>query len=223
VNLPNWFRRWQNSYISVIAFCMNVADCYRVLELGSGASLEDIKGSYRRLARQFHPDMSAGDQRSRDKFIEITAAYKFLLSRVSTSSSSPWPVTPPPTIVSQPAPAEKSRAVRKTVQLQTNPNLSALENQLKRTSYNQLQELLKTQRFPRAIALVEGLARRLPEDLEVTQWQAIVYQQWGRQLVRDRQPEKAKLYLRKALQTDPHNRSLWAEVEKDFRSIGGYC
>jgi hypothetical protein len=41
-------------------------------------------------------------------------------------------------------------------------------------------------------------------------------------LVRDRQLEKAKLYLRKALQTDPNNRSLWAEVEKDFRRIDGY-
>jgi tetratricopeptide (TPR) repeat protein len=201
---------------------MNVADCYRVLELKSGASLEDIKGSYRRLARQCHPDMSAGDQRSRDKFIEITAAYKFLLSRVNRPSVNSWPVSSPSPNPPRPSAIDPSQTIPKPVRIQSNPKLSPLENELKRTSYHQLQELLKTQRFPRAIALVEGLARRLPADSEVTQWQAIVYQQWGRQLVRDRQPQKARLYLKKALQTDPHNRSLWIEVEKDFRSIEGY-
>jgi len=59
----------------------------------------------------------------------------------------------------------------------------------------------------------------MSRDPEVIQWQAIVYQQWGRFLIRDCQLDKARIYLRKALQTDPHNRSLWAEVEKDFRSI----
>lgn len=200
---------------------MNVADCYRVLELRSGASLDDIKVAYRRLARQFHPDMSAGDQRSQDKFIEITTAYKFLLNRMNGSGIDPWPSSPPSpgSKPSQPVPGKAAKAVRKAVQIQTDPNLSALDNELKRTSYHQLQQLLRTQKFPRAIALIEGLAQRLPQDLEVTQWQAIVYQQWGRQLVRDRQPDKARLYFKKALQTDPHNRSLWAEVEKDFRSI----
>lgn len=203
---------------------MNVADCYRVLELRSGASLEDIKFAYRRLARQFHPDMSAGDQRSHDKFIEITAAYKLLLGKINGSRVEPWPSSPSTSSArsSRPVSEKDVKAVRKAVQIQTDPNLSTLDNELKRTSYHQLQQLLRNQRFPRAIALVEGLARRLPQDLEVTQWQAIVYQQWGRQLVRDRQPDKAKLYLKKALQTDPHNRSLWAEVEKDFRSIEGH-
>lgn len=221
---PKQSRRWQNSYISVIAFCMNVADCYRVLELGSGASLDDIKGAYRRLARQFHPDMSAGDQRSQDKFIEITTAYKLLLNRVNSPGVESWSNSPPVPAAkpARPVPEKDTKAVRKAVQIRTDPNLSDWENELKRNSYRQLQQLLKTQRFPRAIALVEGLARRLPQDSEVTQWQAIVYQQWGRQLARDRQPDKARLYLKKALQTDPYNRSLWAEVEKDFRSIEGH-
>jgi hypothetical protein len=37
--------------------------------------------------------------------------------------------------------------------------------------------------------------------------------------VNERQLEKARIYLKKALRTDPHNRSLWAEVERDFRRI----
>jgi curved DNA-binding protein CbpA len=200
---------------------MNLVDCYRVLGLSSEASFGDIKTSYRQLARRYHPDVSAGDQRAKDKFIEITAAYKFLLNSLTDATTGQHPGYAKP----KPAPRRSSPSQapvskpRKAVQLQLDPRLSPLEAQLKVSSYQQLQQLLKTQRFPRAIALVEGLARRLPQDLEVTQWQAIVYQQWGRHLLRDRQPDKARLYLQKALRTDPHNRSLWAEVEKDFRAL----
>jgi tetratricopeptide (TPR) repeat protein len=97
--------------------------------------------------------------------------------------------------------------------------LSDIEKQLKWGSYEQLQQLLKDRRFARAIALVEGLAQRLPQDPEVRQWQAIAYSSWGRHLVNERQLDKARIYLKKALRTDPHNRSLWAEVERDFRRM----
>jgi tetratricopeptide (TPR) repeat protein len=97
--------------------------------------------------------------------------------------------------------------------------LSEIEKQLKWSSYDQLQQLLKYQRFARAIALVEGLAQRIPHDPEVRQWKAIAYQRWGRHLVNERQLDKARIYLKKALRTDPNNRSLWAEVERDFRRM----
>lgn len=199
---------------------MNLADCYQVLGLSSGATFQDVKASYRQLARRYHPDVSSGDQRAKDKFIEITAAYKCLLNALAEATTGQHPGYASTARERRPgrsSPPEKN--TRKPVQLQLDPKLSPVEAQLKVGCYRQLQELLKTQRFPRAIALVEGLARRLPQDSEVSQWQAIVYQQWGRHLIRDRQPDKARLYLQKALRTDPHNRSLWAEVEKDFRCL----
>ena len=73
--------------------------------------------------------------------------------------------------------------------------------------------------FPKAIALVEGLAQRLPQDPEVRSWQAIAYQRWGSKLVNDQQFDKARIYLKKALKTDLHNRSLWSEVDRDFRRM----
>lgn len=210
---------------------MNLADCYRLLGLSSGASFQDIKASYRLLARRYHPDVSVGDQAAKDKFIEVTAAYKHLLNALTNSTSenslderatshrSGSTTRRTATAQASTTQTTPGKTKRKAVQIQANPNLSPLEYQLKVSSYKQLQALLKEQRFPRAIALVEGLARRLPQDFEITQWQAIVYQQWGRQLICDRQPDKARIYLKKALQTDPYNRSLWAEVEKDFRKI----
>jgi tetratricopeptide (TPR) repeat protein len=195
---------------------MNLAECYRILGLKSGASFDEIKASYRRLARQYHPDVNPGNQQAKEKFIELTEAYKFLLSE--TASSEPAPKTSPAAAPGTPAaPATGDiRITRKQPPLQFT-NLSPLEQQLKTNSYQQLQQLLKEQRFPRAIALIEGLARRLPQDSEVKQWQAIAYQRWGRQLIQERQLDKARIYLKKALRTDPHNRSLWAEVERDFR------
>lgn len=90
------------------------------------------------------------------------------------------------------------------------------EQSLKQEAYQQLKELLRQQKFPRAIALVEGLAHRMPKDSEIIQWQAIVYQRWGRKLIDEGQPQKARIYLKKALRTDPNNQSLWREVNRDF-------
>lgn len=98
------------------------------------------------------------------------------------------------------------------------------EERLKQDAYHQLRELLKQHKFPRAIALVEGLAHRMPADSEIIQWQAIVYQRWGRQLIGQGQAHKARIYLKKALRTDPNNHSLWSEVNRDFwqlDNIGG--
>jgi curved DNA-binding protein CbpA len=203
---------------------MNLADCYRALGLRSGASFEDVKSSYRRLARQYHPDTNPDNQQANEKFIEVTTAYKFLLESIAAGESentaaSSAQSTTSSTTGNQASPKAKVKVTRKEPKIQFNPDLSPLERQLKEESYSQLQQLLKEQRFPRAIALVEGLADRLPKDPEVNQWKAIAYQRWGKHLVEQRQVDKARVYLKKALKTDPHNRSLWAEVEKEFHRI----
>ena len=105
--------------------------------------------------------------------------------------------------------------MRSETSLSADP-LSAQEQSLKQDAYQQLKDLLRQQKFPRAIALVEGLAHRMPKDSEIIQWQAIVYQRWGRKLISEGQPQKARLYLKKALRTDPHNQSLWREINRDF-------
>jgi tetratricopeptide (TPR) repeat protein len=93
------------------------------------------------------------------------------------------------------------------------------EQQLKRNIYQQLQALLKNQRLPRAIALIEALVQRLPEDMEVKQWQSIVYHQRARQLMRSATFVQAEAYLLKASRIDPSNQSLLADIEHDLRQI----
>jgi hypothetical protein len=57
---------------------MPYKDYYKVLELKTTATQEEIKTSYRRLALKFHPDRNFGDKRSEAKFKEIQEAYEIL-------------------------------------------------------------------------------------------------------------------------------------------------
>ncbi len=51
---------------------------YSVLGLNKGASEEDIKKSYRKLARQYHPDRNANNSKAEEKFKEVSEAYAVL-------------------------------------------------------------------------------------------------------------------------------------------------
>jgi DnaJ-class molecular chaperone len=57
------------------------ADYYRTLELERGATLKQIKHSYRRLARKHHPDFNPGDEAAEDRMEEINRAYEVLSDR----------------------------------------------------------------------------------------------------------------------------------------------
>ena len=53
-------------------------DYYEVLGLQKGASEEEIKKAYKRLARKYHPDMNPGDKEAEEKFKEINEANEVL-------------------------------------------------------------------------------------------------------------------------------------------------
>jgi molecular chaperone DnaJ len=54
------------------------ANLYEVLEVEMTVSHEEIKSSYRRLARKYHPDANPGDHEAEAKFKEISQAYEVL-------------------------------------------------------------------------------------------------------------------------------------------------
>ena len=56
---------------------MNKRDYYEVLGLTKGASKEEIKKAYRKLSKQYHPDINKDDN-AVDKFKEISEAYEVL-------------------------------------------------------------------------------------------------------------------------------------------------
>ncbi|HEX9514950.1 MAG TPA: molecular chaperone DnaJ [Streptosporangiaceae bacterium] len=53
-------------------------DYYKALGVSKGASAEEIKKAYRKLARKYHPDANKGDAASEERFKEISEAYNVL-------------------------------------------------------------------------------------------------------------------------------------------------
>ena len=53
-------------------------DYYKTLGVAKGASADEIKKSYRQLARKYHPDANKGDAKSEERFKEISEAYNVL-------------------------------------------------------------------------------------------------------------------------------------------------
>ncbi len=57
---------------------MRYKDYYQVLGVERNASEKEIKRAYRRLARQFHPDVNPDDKQAEEKFKEINEAHEVL-------------------------------------------------------------------------------------------------------------------------------------------------
>ncbi len=53
-------------------------DFYEVLGVDRNASAEEIKKAYRKLAKQYHPDVNSGDKGLESKFKEVNEAYEVL-------------------------------------------------------------------------------------------------------------------------------------------------
>ena len=53
-------------------------DYYAVLGVEKTASQDDLKKTYRKLARKYHPDLNPDDKTAEDKFKEINEAYEVL-------------------------------------------------------------------------------------------------------------------------------------------------
>ncbi|NLL80795.1 MAG: J domain-containing protein [Tissierellia bacterium] len=57
---------------------MEYKDYYEILGVDKNASEDDIKKSFRQLAKKYHPDLNPGDNKAQEKFKEVNEAYEVL-------------------------------------------------------------------------------------------------------------------------------------------------
>ena len=53
-------------------------DYYKALGVSKKASADEIRKSYRRLARKYHPDLNPGDLSAEQRFKDVQEAYSVL-------------------------------------------------------------------------------------------------------------------------------------------------
>jgi len=56
----------------------NYKDYYAILQVNKTATEDDIKKSYRKLARKYHPDVNSNNKKAEELFKEVTEAYEVL-------------------------------------------------------------------------------------------------------------------------------------------------
>lgn len=61
---------------------MKYKDYYQILEINKDATPEEVKKSYRKLAKKYHPDANPGDKYAEERFKDINESYEVLSDEV---------------------------------------------------------------------------------------------------------------------------------------------
>jgi tetratricopeptide (TPR) repeat protein len=120
-------------------------DHYRILHVSRQATLLEIKKAFRRLARQFHPDLHPQDQAAAAQFQQVSAAYAVLSDRQRRAK---YDAQFPP----EPEAAEANEAVK--------------TGQSAQYAYQRGVDLLALRDYPSAIAAFDRAIALNPDSVE---------------------------------------------------------
>jgi len=63
---------------------------YKILGIKEGSSQEDIKKAYRKLSKQYHPDLNPDNKEAEEKFKKVVEAYEILTGKQKPKNQNPF-------------------------------------------------------------------------------------------------------------------------------------
>jgi tetratricopeptide (TPR) repeat protein len=186
---------------------------YDLFGLNSSASIDEIKTTYRQLAKEIHPDLHPNDPNARERFATLNQAYQILLAAVrSTADNHQLDPDRHPDLQSK----DTSVRVNYTVE----PPLTPEDLQLKQEIFASLEKSIRQGDFKQAVATIDLLVRVIPDRTDILKKQSEIYFQYAQDLVKQRrQLNLARTYLKESLKIDPHDRQRWQAVNREFNRI----
>ena len=129
---------------------------YEILEVRPGATAEEVKASYHRLAKQWHPDRFTGDQKAQaeQKFRQLSEAFNMLKGVLPRSTE---PAVPAPSAPARPAPAPRSAPAPSgpggtgSIALDTTPTATSSVQDW----FNKAKAAFENKRHPEALGYIE--------------------------------------------------------------------
>lgn len=192
-------------------------DYYQLLQVDPRADRATIKRAFRRLARQFHPDVAGAAATAH--FQQLNEAYRVLLDPEQRRAyDQVWSQHQP----QQQRQMKSSRSQlddRIVVQVTSRSPQSDASAQERAEGLQRIRQALRSQRLGEAVASAESLQRRFPEAEDVIHIAAMAYYRYGNSLITLGKPDQARAYLHKARETEPHNRELAFEIQRDLQRL----
>src|SRR2546422_5365368 len=99
---------------------VTLEDLYRTLEVAPNADLEVIRAAYRRLARQYHPDLNPRPEAA-ERMRAINAAYRVLSDPAKRAAYDARRSLPRPTVAHSHTSVSRPAPVRRPVVTVANP------------------------------------------------------------------------------------------------------
>lgn len=194
---------------------MDLETALGLLELPRDFDPSQVKQQYRQRAKSCHPDLCPGDGAATQQFQALSLAYVYLLRQLEPSNQ---PDHQPSTAVERPANPETGFA-RPTDPATASGPLNQQERLLRDKHLEQIKGMVRAGKLLQAIAAIDALIQRLPQDPSLKPRKGWIYYGHARLLLRQGHFVQANKYLKAALKLAPGDRSLWHRVEEIYANL----
>jgi tetratricopeptide (TPR) repeat protein len=164
-----------------------------------------VKRHYRQRAKVCHPDLCPNDTAATEKFQALSLAYACLQRHLKSAK--------PPTA------RTAADGMTRTTDAAGRSPLNTQEQFLRGKHLQQIKAMVQAGKLLQAIAAIDTLMQRFPQDESLKKRKAWIYYGQARLLLRQGRIAQARKYLNAVLKLAPGDRSLRRRVETISESL----